>query len=239
MSVFRFKQFDVDQAGCAMKVNTDGVLLAALANAERPKNILDIGTGTGVMAMMLAQRFRSAMIKAVEIDKQAAAAASANFAASVFSSRLQAFHSSFESYFEEAPHCKFDLIISNPPFFINSLKSGDPLKSLARHTDLEFFENLLKVSSIRLAETGEVVLILPANLSDSIQKIAWQAGLFIRKVIKIRSFAESVPHRLILSFGLNPVIQTEDQTGDFVIYAQPKEYSAPYRALLKDFLIIF
>ena len=120
-NIFNFKQFAVDQSGCAMKVNTDGVLLGVLAEAELPARILDIGTGTGVIALILAQRYASATITAVEIDENAAKTAGANFSQSVFNSRLQLFHSPFEVYFEENRENKFDLIVSNPPFFIVSL----------------------------------------------------------------------------------------------------------------------
>ena len=239
MSVFRFKQFDVNQTGCAMKVNTDGVLLAALTDADKPENILDIGAGTGVISLILAQRFQSANIKAVEIDEAAAAVAAANFAASPFQARLQAFPSSFEEYLSKQQLDKLDLIISNPPFFIDSLKSDDPLKRIARHTDLLFFQNLLRESAVNLSKMGELVMILPGILSVVVQKIALQYGMFLRKSVSIKSFASSKPHREILYFGLLPVNPEKAADRCFVIYSGQKEYSGEYRALLKDFLIIF
>jgi tRNA1Val (adenine37-N6)-methyltransferase len=121
--LFRFKQFSVDQTGCAMKINTDGVLLGALAQAENPKHILDIGTGTGVIALMLAQRFTTAKIDAVEIDIIAAETAGTNFKNSPFSDRVTVFPKNFESFFDDNRERKYDLIISNPPFHINSLES--------------------------------------------------------------------------------------------------------------------
>src|ERR1700761_2572209 len=106
-----------------MKINTDGVLLGAMASAGNAANILDIGTGTGVIALMLAQRFADAKIDAVEIDEMAAQTASRNFESSVFAGRLTVYPASFEKYFDEHPARKYDLIVSNPPFYIDSLKS--------------------------------------------------------------------------------------------------------------------
>jgi tRNA1Val (adenine37-N6)-methyltransferase len=120
MSIFKFKQFEVDQAGCAMKINTDGVLLGASANHPAPKIILDIGTGTGVIALMLAQRFPSANIHAVEIDEQAAETAGKNFQLSVFNDRLTINNIAIEQYSHSG---QFDLIVYNPPFFFYFLKS--------------------------------------------------------------------------------------------------------------------
>ncbi len=146
-SVFRFKQFEVDQSGCAMKINTDGVLLAALAESISPKEILDIGTGTGVMALMLAQRFPEANIEAVEIDEFASATAHKNFLNSPFSERLAVKNVSIEQF--QSQH-SYDLIISNPPFFVGDLKNVNEKKGMARHTDADFFEKQIGVQAHRL-----------------------------------------------------------------------------------------
>jgi len=137
--MFQFKQFSVDQSGCAMKINTDGVLLGALADANQPPNILDIGTGTGVIAMMLAQRFTDAHIDAVEIDLSAAQTAERNFKNSAFGDRLSVYHKDFNAFFKENPTKEYDLIVSNPPFHINSLESPKAKKTLAKHTGEGFF----------------------------------------------------------------------------------------------------
>ena len=123
-SMFHFKQFSIDQANCAMKVNTDGVLVAALADFEDSTNILDVGTGTGLIALMLAQKYNNAFIDAIEIDKNAAVTALKNFSDSPFSNRIKLFPVSVMDYFEKVNQ-KYDLIISNPPFFINSLSIHD------------------------------------------------------------------------------------------------------------------
>src|ERR1700756_535530 len=121
--MFRFKQFSVDQAGCAMKINTDGVLLGAMAGHANPLRILDIGTGTGVIALMLAQRFGNAQIDAVEIDAIAAETAARNFQNSDFCAQLHIHPVGITDYFEANAGEKFNLIVSNPPFYINSLES--------------------------------------------------------------------------------------------------------------------
>lgn len=219
-----------------MKVNTDGVLLGVLVETEKPTRILDIGTGTGVIALILAQRFPSADITAVEIDEAASSAAANNFSGSVFNARLRAVHSSFSSYFQGDNVDKFDLIISNPPFFIDSLKSNDVLKGVARHTDQLFFESMIRDSALKLQENGVLALILPVLVSALVQKLAAQAGLNLQKKTGIYSFSDSLPHREILIFGFD---QQETSLTKFVIYAKPKEYSLQYRAILKDFLTIF
>src|SRR4051812_18750759 len=112
--MFRFKQFSVDQAGCAMKINTDGVLLGAIAEVESPSTILDIGTGTGVIGLMLAQRFGNARVDAVEIDVSAAKTAGNNFANSSFNNRVTVFPVSIRAFFNEHSGKKYDLIVSNP-----------------------------------------------------------------------------------------------------------------------------
>jgi tRNA1Val (adenine37-N6)-methyltransferase len=170
--MFRFKQFNVDQTGCAMKINTDGVLLGALAEADQPKTILDIGAGTGVIALMLAQRFADAKIDAVEIDETAAATAGRNFAGSPFADRLYLYADSFENHLDKHPDRKYDLIVSNPPFYINSLGSPGARKSLAKHTDKQFFETLIETVAKHLAPIGNFWLILPLETAQLVKGIA-------------------------------------------------------------------
>lgn len=234
--VFHFKQFSVDQTGCAMKINTDGVLLGVLAQGNEPQSILDIGTGTGVIALMLAQRFISARIDAVEIDEKAAQAAEANFKHSTFADRLKAYSASFEQYFEDNPNQKFDLIITNPPFYINSLQSPGAGKKLAKHADDGFFNTLVNLVSIHLSANGQFWLILPIDTAELVKKQATANKLFLQQIINIKSYPESEPHREILSFGLT---QTKVKVAEFVIYDALKQYSGQYQMALKDFFTIF
>ncbi|HEK21434.1 MULTISPECIES: tRNA1(Val) (adenine(37)-N6)-methyltransferase [unclassified Mucilaginibacter] len=232
MSIFKFKQFDVDQTGCAMKVNTDGVLLGALANGTTARRILDIGAGTGVMAMMLAQRFPQADVDAVEIDDTAAYTAAKNFANSKFAERLRIFKGDFANLERK----KYDLIVSNPPFFIDSLTSAKENKTLARHTDSSFFERLVHFAAENLSAEGICQLILPVATADLVKGFLASKSLHLQGIITIRSFAADIPYREVITFG--KADETISVT-DVVIYEAPKVYTTQYSSLLKDFLTIF
>ncbi len=234
--MFRFKQFSVDQTGCAMKINTDGVLLGALTEASNPENILDIGTGTGVIALMLAQRFTSAIIDAVEIDEVAAQTAGRNFENSPFADRLNIFSVDVQEFFNKYPDRKYDLIVSNPPFHLNSLESPKAGKSLAKHTDGDFFERLITGVAKHLAKNGACWLILPLQAAELVNDIAVRNGLYLQKKIAIHSFEGSEPHRQIVVFGKENKGVIKDK---FVIYNKPKVYSEMYINRLKDFFTIF
>lgn len=234
--LFKFKQFDVDQANCAMKVNTDGALLGALTKAGNPQTILDIGTGTGVIALMLAQRFPNALIDAVEIDEAAAQTAGSNFSNSPFADRLSLYPDSFESFFDRNPGKNYDLIVSNPPFYINSLQSPGAGKKLAKHADAGFFRMLIEGSAKHLNHTGALWLILPIDTSALVKGLANEYKLYLKQVISISSYPDSTPHRELLAFGLQGTQCTECQ---FVIYDELKKYSKQYEEALKVFFTIF
>jgi tRNA1Val (adenine37-N6)-methyltransferase len=234
--MFRFKQFSVDQTGCAMKINTDGVLLGAVANADNPQNILDIGTGTGVIALMLAQKFASARIDAVEIDRPAAQTAERNFANSPFAERLTLFPKSFEEYLNAYPDKKFELIVSNSPFHINSLNSPKSGKALAKHTDSGFFEGLIAGISKHLCEDGLCWLILPLPTAELVKSYAAGYGLYTQRNMLIRSFADDTPHREIICLGFEKM---SAEIFNLTIYNGPKVYSADYIKLLQPYFLAF
>ena len=234
--IFRFKQFSVDQTGCAMKINTDGVLLGAIADADDPATILDIGTGTGVIALMLAQRFTNAKIDAVEIDTDAAHTADRNFKASLFADRLAVYPSGFESFFEQFPERKYDLIVSNPPFYIDSLKSPGAKKTLAKHADIDFFERLIKGISNHLLPDGCSWLILPVAMSDMIIALAAKYLLYPQRFINIHSYKHSNAHRVILHIGFNKV---SPEIFRVTIYREEKVYSEEYVKLLQFYFVVF
>jgi tRNA1Val (adenine37-N6)-methyltransferase len=234
--MFQFKQFSVDQTGCAMKINTDGVLLGALAVSDNPATILDIGTGTGVIALMLAQRFASARIDAVEIDENAAKTAQNNFKNAPFCANLSAFPLSFEVFFANYPHKKYDLIVSNPPFHINSLESPKAKKSLAKHVGTSFFENLIEQVSTHLTENGLCWLILPLQAAELVKQLARQHKLYLQKVIAVRSFEYSESHREILVLGYQEI---STEMVKFTIYQSKDNYSDEYKTLLKPYFIAF
>jgi tRNA1Val (adenine37-N6)-methyltransferase len=233
MSIFKFKQFEVDQTGCAMRINTDGVLIAAMAGHEGTKNILDIGTGTGVIALMLAQRFPEADIHAVEIDEQAAETAERNFQLSVFSKRLTVYHSAVQAFDSTQ---KYDLIVSNPPFFVNDLKSEEFRKGIARHADEDFFSMLVKKSSALLADKGMIWLILPVKQADEVIGIASHYNLSLVERIHIHSDQSKPTFRQIICLKKGEAALKER---DFNIYESLKQHTAAYKELLKDFFLAF
>ena len=231
MSIFKFKQFDVDQSGCAMKINTDGVLLAVFAESDHPKRILDIGTGTGVLALMLAQRFEKAKIEAVEIDEQASATARNNFQVSKFSERLNLNNIAIEHYQSDK---KFDLIISNPPFFVNDLKSSEEKKGIARHADEGFFGHLIEKVNQLLNTDGSFWVILPVKQAKDLVSMACNVGLHVSKKIELHSDESKPPFRWIICLTRN---NSETKTEHFYIYQSEKIYTQAYKYLLKDFFL--
>jgi tRNA1Val (adenine37-N6)-methyltransferase len=233
MSIFKFKQFEVDQTGCAMKINTDGVLLGATVNHPRPSTILDIGTGTGVIALMLAQRFPDADIYAVEIDGQAAETAGKNFQLSVFNDRLTINHVAIEQY----KHAwQFDLIVSNPPFFVNDLKNEEFRKGIARHAEADFFSMLVEKSNALLADEGMIWLILPIKQADGVIDVALRLGLSLAERIHIHSDQNKPIFRQMICLKKGEAVLKER---DFNIYASLKEHTLEYKVLLKDFFLAY
>lgn len=233
MSIFKFKQFEVNQTGCAMKVNTDGVLLGAMAWHSAPKRILDIGTGTGVIALMLAQRFPKAIIAAVEIDEAASLTAGENFKKSKFNNRLHCHHIPIQEYRNAD---QFDLIVSNPPFFVNDMKSGEVRKGIARHADEDFFEMLVHQTEKLLAEDGKLWLVLPVKRADEVMEIAIGIGLNLVERIQIRSDQDKLPFRQMICLSR---AQENLKESYFDIYESMKQHTAQYKLLLRDFFLAF
>ena len=185
---------------------------------------------------MLAQRFPEAEIDGVEIDKLAATTAAVNFQASPFANRLKSFPLDIAHYFMVYPEKKFDLIVSNPPFFLDDLKSTDKNKELARHTDADFYKNLCFSISQFLAKNGHFWLILPQKSIKIVKNEAKLQNLHCQKIIHIKSFEHAEVHREIACFGFEKVALSEENV---VIYAAEKVYTPGYQLLLKDFLTIF
>lgn len=232
-NIFRFKQFEVNQSGCAMKINTDGVLLGAIADHQNPVRILDIGTGTGVIALMLAQRFSKAQVHAVEIDEQASATARDNFRNSVFSERLNNNNVPIEQY--QHPE-KFDLIVTNPPFFVNDYKNAEPKKEIARHASRTFFDDLLAKVNELLSDAGCFWFVLPIKQAEYVVARGEELGLFPQQVVKLRSDNTKSEFRRIVCLCKH---KADLQEADFVIYKSEKVYTKAYRELLKDFFLAY
>jgi Predicted O-methyltransferase len=232
-SIFKFKQFEVNQAGCAMKINTDGVLLGAIVKKNDAKQILDIGTGTGVIALMLAQRFPNSLVDAVEIDESAALTAAANFSNSDFSARVKAHHCAIALYHTDV---KYDLIVSNPPYFVNDLKNPEQRKGIARHADQDFFELLLSKISALLTDDGCIWLILPVKQAEFVVAQAGAFNLSLSERINVCSDESKPVFRHIICLQRKA---GEPKNSNFFIYKAEKVYTEDYRRLLKDFLLAF
>ena len=200
---FHFKKFSVEQEGAAHPVGTDGVLLGAWADVADCKRILDIGTGTGVVALMLAQRSGEALIDAVEIHPPSAALARRNFAASPWADRLELVESSIQDYAQQRG-MQFDLIVSNPPFFSETIVSPDAARRLGRHTASLPPSDLLEAARRLLAENGRFCVILPVVEGRRLCELAVPLGLYCTEEVEVRSRAEKPVERLLLRFEKNP-----------------------------------
>ncbi|WP_316815258.1 tRNA1(Val) (adenine(37)-N6)-methyltransferase [Pedobacter nyackensis] len=232
-NAFKFKQFEIDQTGCAMRINTDGVLLGAIATKKNASRILDIGTGTGVIALMLAQRFPDALVDAVEIDESAAVAAAKNAENAAFSERLNVIHTAIEDYTSTG---LYDLIVSNPPFFVNDLKNPEYRKGVARHTDAVFFEVLLRKVGLLLSREGRFWFVLPVKQAESTIRIAADYGLFPVKVVHLHSDETKEEFRQIVCLGYSGA---EIKHQKLCIYADRGVHTKAYKLLLKDFFLAF
>ena len=172
--MFEFKKFTVLQDKCAMKVGTDGVLLGAWCPIDhKPNSILDIGTGTGIIALQLAQRSDAATIDALEIDENAFEQATTNFENSPWNERLYCFHAGLDEFVEE-PEDEYDLIVCNPPFYSENYKTGTPERDLARFQDALPFEDLLEAADLLLSENGVLAVIIPFKEATRFCELALQ-----------------------------------------------------------------
>ncbi len=233
MGVFHYKQFDIRQDNAAMKIGTDGTLLGAWTNASDAKHILDIGTGTGVIALMLAQRNPTAHITGIEICEHAIIDAEFNVNASPWSERVTIVNKSLQSF---TPSQKFDLIVSNPPFFENSLKSPSGKRSKARHTDSLSYLDIIQFVAQHLTEDGRLSMILPVENAQKCIEKAKELGLHLERECLVRPTPTKRPHRIVFELSkkaLPPLKETLTiETG------KRHDYSAEYIALTKEFYTI-
>lgn len=234
---FTFKQFTINQDRCAMKVCTDACILGASTDVENVNNILDIGTGTGLLALMLAQK-SDAKIDAVEIDEDAYNQAIENVLASSFGTKINVFHQSIQTFIPLNGLGVYDLIISNPPFYQKSLKSIDNQVNKALHAVELSFEDLID-SVVRLLNIdGRFIVLLPPFEIEKLIKIAQKKGLYLSKKILIRHDDSKPIFRIIATFFRKQVLDYKEDT--FVIHEKDgKTYSEQYRILLKDYYLIF
>ncbi|ATV28235.1 methyltransferase [Prevotella intermedia] len=197
---FTFRQFHIEQDKCAMKVGTDGVLLGSWAKGG--KRILDIGTGTGLIALMMAQRFPDANIDAIELDENAVIQATENVLRSPFAKQIVVKHCSLQTYPETKE--KYDSIICNPPYFVDSLKSNDNNRTVARHTDTLPFNELIKCAYQLLTPNGHFSLVLPVESYRILEPEAILNGFSVIKKVLVKTTPSKQPKRILVELGKVP-----------------------------------
>ncbi|MGA9381814.1 MAG: methyltransferase [Phormidium sp.] len=229
---FRFKKFTVFHDRSAMKVGTDSILLGAWANITNTQQILDIGTGTGLIALMLAQR-SLAQIDAVEIDLEACNQARENITNSPWSNRIQLYRNSIQDYTINCPK-RYNLLISNPPFFTNASKAAIKARSLARHSDSLEQSDILQIAEKLLCEDGKLAIIYPTEQAETFQKKAETFGFYSQRKLYVKSTLQSSIKRILLEFGKS---QLEYQESTLVIETARHSYSAEFVDLIKEFYL--
>jgi tRNA1Val (adenine37-N6)-methyltransferase len=231
---FAFKQFTINHDKCAMKVGTDGVLLGAWVNVQDAKIILDAGTGTGLIAIMMAQRC-NAIIDAVELDENAYIQAMENVKACPWNDRIRIRHDSFQHFAGITPY-RYEVIVSNPPFFRNSLKPPVKARSLARHDDNLNYESLLYGTSQLLTPEGRLAIIVPANEIAQVADSAYLHGLYPSELLMIRSLPGKDYSRCLAEFTRNR--NRKCIKNDLLIKLNNAEdFSDDYKAMLKDYYL--
>ena len=228
---FTFKQFTIYHDRCAMKVGTDGVLLGAWTNLKNANRILDVGTGTGLIALMLAQRTRDAKITAIDIDVDAVCQAKENVLASPWKDRVEVALQDVCTYVHDG---LFDIIVSNPPYFVNSLKCPDGQRTTARHTDSLDANRLIGKVTELLAPEGCFSLILPADQTNELLRIAEEYGLYPSRITRVVTRPGLSPKRVLVEFRKTTQICEETE---LVVELDRHVYSEDYIALTKDFYL--
>ncbi|MCX6291487.1 MAG: methyltransferase [Bacteroidetes bacterium] len=231
-STFRFRQFTVHQDKCAMKVGTDAVLLGSWVQPGLAKHILDIGTGTGLIALMLAQK-STAQIDAVDIDESAYTQAKENFRISPWFERLHVFHRTFQDFSESAGK-KYDLIITNPPYFHHASKPSEEARSNARHNDQLSFEELISGIKKILSGEGRFCLILPSKEGLEFMDLAQRNGLFCHSMMRVKTKADRNEKRLMMEFGFHFGVMWDQE---MVVQKEDHSYTDEYINMTKEYFI--
>jgi tRNA1Val (adenine37-N6)-methyltransferase len=233
--LFKFKQFSVEQDRCAMKIGTDGVLLGAWAPIENnPFSVLDIGTGTGIIALMLSQRSYAQQIDALEIDEDAYEQAVDNFENSPWSDRLFCFHAGLDEFVEE-PEEEYDLIVSNPPFYTDDYKTENEQRDLARFADAMPFEDLVEAADLLLSENGVFAVIIPFKEEDNFIALAKEYELYPIKITRVKGTPITEIKRSLLAFSRNETATV--LTNELIIETARHVYTPEYIELTKDFYL--
>ncbi|NIK91610.1 methyltransferase [Mangrovimonas sp. CR14] len=237
MKPFQFKQFSINQDQCAMKIGTDGVLLGAWSKIDNhPRNILDIGAGTGVISLMLAQRSDAPAIDALEIDPDAYEQSVENFENSPWDDRLFCYHAEFTEFvaemFEEEE--TYDIIVSNPPFYTEQVSSGNSKRDQARMSSSLPFEDLIEGTSLILSENGIFNVVIPNKEETTFIQLASQFELFPFEIMRVKGTGTSEIKRSLLAFSFE---QKDPEFSELIIETERHQYTDAYKELVKDFYL--
>ncbi|WP_405575225.1 tRNA1(Val) (adenine(37)-N6)-methyltransferase [Winogradskyella sp. Asnod2-B02-A] len=231
---FKFKEFSVNQDQCAMKIGTDGVLLGAWTSVElNPFSVLDIGAGTGVLSLMIAQRSYAENIEALEIDADAYEQCSENFENSPWADRLFCYHASLLEFVEEIDD-KFDIIICNPPFYSENYKTENTSRDLARFNDAMPFEHLIFAVANLLSKDGLFSVVIPVKEERKFIELASKSGLFPNRILHVKGNPDSEIKRSLLEFSFT---ESTTKTSQLVIETERHQYTEDYINLTKDFYL--
>ena len=235
MSLFNLKQFSIQQDKTAMKVGTDGVLLGAWCPIDNnPNSILDIGTGTGLIALMLAQRTTAQQIDALEIDENAYEQATENFENSPWNDRLYCFHAGLDEFVDD-PEDEYDLIVSNPPFYSEDIKTDDEQRNLARFQDALPFEELVAAADLLLSENGIFAVIIPYKEEERFVDLCADVELFPIKMTRVKGSHSTPVVRSLLAFKRFEL--TTLTANELVVEINRHEYTDDYINLTRDFYL--
>lgn len=226
MKPFTFKQFEIQQSKNVFRVGTDGVLLGALANIEHASSVLEVGTGTGLISLMLAQRNLQTNFLGLDINEEAVLLTKTNFENSPFYTRLKNIHQDFKS-FETSD--VFDLIVSNPPYFE---ESGSDKDKVARQTVELNFRQLIEKAAALLSKGGLLSVIIPVEAGDVFVTIAEENNLYLNRRVHVKGIENSKTKRLILEFSPT---EKKLEESEFIIEKSPRIYSDQYLELTKEF----
>nr|WP_294773577.1 methyltransferase [uncultured Flavobacterium sp.] len=234
--MFQFKQFSIQQDRCAMKVGTDGVLLGAWTPIKHhPFSVLDIGSGTGILALMLAQRSHAEQIDAIEIDENAFEQCVDNFENSPWNDRLFCFHASLDDFMEDLEDEEYDLIVSNPPFYSEDYKTENESRDLARFQDALPFEDLIEAASVLLSENGIFSVIIPFKEEERFIALAKECNLFPFKITRVKGTPTTEIKRSLLAFSFAE--KKEIVLDELIIETARHQYTEDYVTLTKDFYL--
>lgn len=231
---FQFKQFSIVQQKAAMKVGTDGVLLGAWVQLNNhPFSILDIGTGTGLIALMMAQRSDAEVIDAIELNDEAYEEAVENFERSDWGDRLFCYHAYFQEFVEEIED-EYDVIISNPPFYTSTYKELSVDRAMARHAESLPYDELLKGVAHLLSENGICAFIIPFSEEENFIALAKENGLLLNKLTRVKGTLDTPIKRSLLQLSF---VESNLEINELIIEFDRHQYTENYKALTKDFYL--